>query len=118
MDPEGREAVERQTVSGWGTWPLVRACVNQVWNCVKGLGWSWERSRRPLVYWSAWVVVVGWAPAGATVQVELLSGNSSKRDGVGWGGGHDLQISFESLVEAMLRMEKERGRVLSIRCND
>lgn len=62
--PEGREAVERQTVSGWCT-PWAWACVNQVWNWVKGdEGSSCERSSAPFVYWSAWEFV--WSLAGAT----------------------------------------------------
>ena len=46
--------MERQTVSGWWTSEGSDcACVNQVWNWVKGEGWSWERERVDLVYWSA-----------------------------------------------------------------
>ena len=62
--PEGREAVERQTVSGWWTEPVVRAWVNQVWNWVNGEEESWCLSRVPFVYWSACCVSV--ELAGAT----------------------------------------------------
>ena len=61
--PEGREAVDRQTVSGWWT-PEDWAAVNQVWNWVKGdAGSSWEREREPFVYWSAWEFVLSFAGA-------------------------------------------------------
>lgn len=64
--PEGREAVERQSVSGWWT-PEVCAVVNQLWNWVKGEGESWVRVREDLVYCSAWAWVLLFA--GATVVV-------------------------------------------------
>jgi hypothetical protein len=62
--PEGRDAVERQTVSGWCT-PFCWARVNQLWNWVKGEESSWERERAALVYWSAWEFVLSFAGATA-----------------------------------------------------
>lgn len=51
--PEGREAVERVTVSGWWTgWDW--AVVNQAWNWSRGEGRRSVREREPLVYCSAW----------------------------------------------------------------
>lgn len=64
MLPEGSDAVERQTVSGWCT-PEDWALRNQAWNWVKGEGESWDRSRVPFLYWSAWAE--SFWPAGATV---------------------------------------------------
>ena len=49
--------MDRQAVSGWWTWGVDWACVNQVWNWIRGEGESWERERVPLVYWSARYVV-------------------------------------------------------------
>lgn len=69
--PEGREAVERQTVSGWWT-SLAWACVNHVWNCVKGFGSSWFLSSEPLVYCSAWQFVLSFAGATAYQVVSLV----------------------------------------------
>jgi hypothetical protein len=69
--PLGREAVERHTASGWWT-EWVCACVNQVWNCVKGLGSSWVRLRESCVYWSAWELVLSFA--GATVRAVSVAG--------------------------------------------
>lgn len=68
--PEGREAVERQTVSGWWTaWDW--ACWNQVWNWVKGeTGSSCERERASFVYWSAWEFVLSLAGATGVVSKE------------------------------------------------
>lgn len=69
--PEGSEAVDRQTVSGWCT-PLACACVNQVWNCVNGeLGSNWSLSRAPLVYCSACELVLSFA--GATMMLHCKS---------------------------------------------
>jgi hypothetical protein len=63
--PEGKEAVERQAVSGWCT-PFCCAVVNQLWNWIKGEEWSsWSSERAPLVYWSAWELVL--SLAGETV---------------------------------------------------
>jgi hypothetical protein len=62
--PEGKDAVERQTVSGWNT-PLDCAWLNQLLNCVKGLESSWGRSREALVYCSACELVLSFAGATA-----------------------------------------------------
>lgn len=62
--PEGRDAVERHTVSGCGTadcW----ARENQALNWMKGEGESSFNSRVPLLNCSAWVLVL--ESAGATV---------------------------------------------------
>lgn len=63
--------MDRQTVSGSGS-PWERACANQVWNWVSGLGEREERERVDCLYCGAWCVVVSW-PAGATVGIRRVS---------------------------------------------
>ncbi len=106
--------MEKQTVSGWCT-PEVRACVNQVWNCVKGDGCNWWRERLFLVYWSAWKVVL--VPAGATVawgmgMISYTGGEEEEKEDSGRDG--DVQMSFESFGAAMLEIENERTKFLNI----
>ena len=87
MEPEGRAAVERQTVSGWGTAAERWAARNQVWNWVKGEGERELRERVPLRYCSAcgeefW-------PAGATVV-----GGGVRVSGEGRGVGRDARGAY------------------------
>ena len=63
--PDGRVAVERVIVSGWGTWPLVWASRNQAWKRVDGEASSDERDSVPWRNWAAAALVS--EPAGATV---------------------------------------------------
>ena len=105
MLPEGSEAVERQTVSGWCT-PEVWAVRNQAWNWVNGEGESWCRSRVPFRYWSAWAELF-W-PAGATggggvscasdrLGVEIRWGGEMYWSGMKGGactGGIQINLSF------------------------
>ena len=79
--PEGSDAVERHTVSGWWTddfW----ASVNQVLNCLKGeLGSSCDSSSAPFVYCSACAFDL--SSAGATVCMRQDRGIDG---GVAFGG--------------------------------
>ncbi len=67
--PEGREAVDRVTVSGTGTF-WVWAVLNQVLNWVMGEGERCERERAPFWNWAArGGVVVGWGEGSLLVVV-------------------------------------------------
>lgn len=92
--PEGREAVERQTVSGWcteDTW----ACLNQVWNCARGSESSCDRSSAPLVYCSACAFVLSFAGATAMRLVRIGGTNGGVVEGQRR-GKWDVQINFSA----------------------
>ena len=82
--PEGRAAVERQTVSGWWTF-WIWAVENQVLNWVKGERERSARVRVPFVYWSAcWVSLLLAGATGRMLEDAWKGRVEGPRGGGGW----------------------------------